>query len=45
MVMVVEQPRVNIAFAQCRLDGSEVHGQTFIVNKSKDLGESGRARY
>ena len=44
MVMVVEQPRVNVAFAQRRLDGSEVHGQTSIVNKSKDLGESAATR-
>src|SRR6266581_2193470 len=42
MMMVVEQPRVNVAFAQRRLDSSEVHGQTSIVNKRKDLGESGR---
>ena len=39
MVMVAEQPGVNVAFAQRRLDGSKVHGQTSIVNKSKDLGE------
>jgi hypothetical protein len=43
MVMVVKKPRVNVAFAQYRLDGIEIHGQTSIVNKSKDLGESGRA--
>ena len=43
MMMVVEKPRVNVAFAQRRLDGGEVHGQTSIVNKRKDLGESGRS--
>jgi len=40
MVVVVEKPRVNVAFAQRRLDGGKVHEQTSIVNKSKDLGES-----
>ncbi len=45
MVVVVEKPRVNVAFAQRRLDGSEVHGQTPIVNKSKDLGESAGRSY
>src|SRR5271166_541036 len=39
MMMVVEQPRVDVAFAQRRLDGGEVHGQTPIVNKREDLGE------
>jgi hypothetical protein len=41
MMMVVEQPRVNVPLAQRRLDGRQVHGQTSIVNKSKDLSESG----
>jgi hypothetical protein len=40
MVVIVKQPRVNIAFAQRRLDGSQLHGQTFIVNNGKDLSES-----
>ena len=40
MMMVVEQPRVDIAFAQRRLYGGQVHGQTSIVNKRKDLSES-----
>ncbi len=42
MMVVVEQPRVDVAFAQRRLDGSQVHGQTPIVNNGKDLGESVR---
>ena len=44
MMMVVEQPRVDIAFAQRRLYGGQVHGQTSIVNKRKDLSESRRTR-
>jgi hypothetical protein len=39
--MIVKQPRVDVAFAQRRLDGSQVHGQTSIVNNGKDLSESG----
>src|SRR5580658_402626 len=38
MMVVVEQPRVNIAFAQGRLDGGEVHGQTSIVNNEGEFG-------
>jgi hypothetical protein len=44
MMVVVEQPRVDVAFAERRLDGSQVHGQTPIVNNGRDLSESGRAR-
>ena len=44
MMVVVEQPRVDVAFAQRRLNGSEVHGQTSIVNNGRDLGESGMRR-
>src|ERR1700686_1788531 len=40
MMMVVEQPRVNVAFGQHGLNSSEVHRQTSIVNKRMDLGES-----
>src|SRR4029077_11252720 len=42
MMMVVEQPRVDVAFAQRRLYGRQVHEQTSIVNKRKDLSESQR---
>jgi hypothetical protein len=42
MVMVVKQPRVDVAFAQGRLDGRKVHEQTSIVNNAEDLGESPR---
>src|ERR1043165_9625466 len=38
VMMVTEQPRVNIAFAQRRLDGGQVHGQTSIANKGKEFG-------
>ena len=38
MVVIVKQPRVDVAFAQGRLDSGEVHGQTSIVNKRKDFG-------
>src|ERR1700687_3627313 len=44
MMVVVEEPRVNVAFAQRRLDRSQVHRETSIVNKRKDLGESGSGR-
>src|SRR5258705_3632029 len=40
MMVVIEQPRVDVAFAQSRLNGGQVHGQTSIVNKSQDLSES-----
>ena len=40
MMVIVEKPRVDVAFAQRRLDGGKVHGQTSIVNNGKDLGES-----
>src|ERR1035438_1063675 len=43
MMMIVEKPRVHVAFAQRRLNGSQIHGQTLIVNKSQGLGESPRA--
>src|SRR3954454_3154096 len=42
MVMITEQPGVNIAFAQRRLDGSQIHGQASIVNKGMSLGEFSR---
>src|SRR4029077_15232950 len=42
MMMVVEQPRVDVAFAQRRLYGRQVHWQTSIVNKRKGLSESPR---
>jgi hypothetical protein len=42
MVMITEQPGVNIAFAQRRLNGSQIHGQTSIVNKGMSLGEFSR---
>src|SRR3984957_5870442 len=35
MVMVVEKPAVDVPFAQCSLDGGQVHGQTSIVNKAE----------
>jgi hypothetical protein len=38
--MIVEKPRVDIAFPQRSLDGRQVHGQTSIVNKWGNLGES-----
>src|SRR5580704_17246601 len=41
MMMVVEQPRVDVTFAERRLDGSNVHGEIPIVNNGGDLGESG----
>jgi hypothetical protein len=41
-VMITEQPGVNIAFAQRRLNGSQIHGQTSIVNKGMSLGEFSR---
>ncbi len=44
MVVIVEKPRINIAFAQRRLNGSQVHGEASIVNKSKTLGESEPAK-
>jgi hypothetical protein len=30
--MIVEQPGIDIAFAESGLNRSKVHGQTFIVN-------------
>jgi hypothetical protein len=39
-MMVIEEPRIDVAFAQRRLDGIQLHGQTPIVNKSWGLGES-----
>ena len=41
VVVIAKEPRVDIAFAQGRLNGGEVHGQTSIVNKGKSLRESG----
>ena len=35
MVMVAEQPGVDIAIAQGFLDGVEVHGQTVILHDGK----------
>src|SRR5580693_9037973 len=35
MVMVVEKPAVDVPFAQCSVDGGQVHGQTSIVNKAE----------
>ena len=43
MVVIGKQPRVDISFAQRRLDGSQLHGQTFIVNNGNDLSESAAA--
>src|SRR5277367_2850384 len=40
MMVIVEKPRVNIAFAQRRLNGGQVHGRTSIVNNGLDLSES-----
>jgi hypothetical protein len=37
MVMVIKKPRVNVAFAERRLNGGEVHGQTSIVNKGGEF--------
>src|ERR1700691_4641534 len=42
MMMIVEKPRVHVAFAQRKLNGSQIHGQSLIVNKSQGLGESPR---
>src|SRR5579863_4296348 len=42
MVVVVKKPGVDIAFAQGRLNGSQVHEQTTILNKTRHLSESGR---
>src|SRR5947209_8161265 len=39
-MMVIKQPRINVAFLQRRLDGRQVHGQTIIVNKAGKLRES-----
>ena len=41
MMMVVKQPRVNVALTERRLDSSEIHGQTFIVNKGKEFRRIG----
>jgi hypothetical protein len=38
-MMIVEQPGINVAFAQGRLNGRQVHGQTSIVNKGTELRE------
>src|ERR1700729_1660062 len=38
MVVVVEQPGVDVPFAQRGLDGGQVHEQTSIVNKVGDFG-------
>lgn len=42
MMMVVKKPSIDVAFAQRSLYSGEVHGQTSIVNKGADLGESRR---
>src|ERR1700722_287625 len=42
MMVVVEKPGVDVAFAQRRLDGGQVHGQTTILNKTSHLSESGK---
>src|SRR5579864_9283420 len=42
MVVIAEQPGIDVAFAQLRLNGSKVHGQTSIVNKGREFGRIGR---
>ena len=41
MMMVIEQPGIDVAFAKGGLNGGEVHGQRTILNKCGDLSESG----
>ncbi|MGH9499699.1 MAG: hypothetical protein ACRD3L_11230, partial [Terriglobales bacterium] len=40
MMVIVKQPGVDIALAQGRLDGGQVHGQITILNKTSHLSES-----
>src|SRR2546427_4952898 len=38
MMMVVEEPTVDVALVQRRLNGRQVHGQASIVNKGSEFG-------
>src|SRR5215467_13486104 len=40
MMVIVKKPRVDIAFAEGRLNGGKVHGQITIVNKEMEFRES-----
>ena len=40
MMVIVEKPGINVALAQSGLYGGKVHGQTTILIKGGDLGES-----
>jgi hypothetical protein len=39
--VIVEKPRVDVAFAQRGLNGWEIHEQTIILNKRDELRELG----
>ena len=39
MMVIVEQPGIDVAFAERRLNSGEVHGQNFIVNNTLEFRE------
>jgi hypothetical protein len=41
MMVIVEQPGVNVSLAQRGLYGGKIHGQITILNNRSDLSESG----
>jgi hypothetical protein len=41
MMVIVEQPGVNVPLAQRGLYGRKIHGQITILNNRSDLSESG----
>jgi hypothetical protein len=40
MMVIVEQPSVNVSLAQRGLYGGKIHGQITILNNRSDLSES-----
>jgi hypothetical protein len=42
MMMIVEEPRIDVALAQGFLDGVEVHGQKVILHDAAVLANAAR---